>query len=169
MKKSVLRYGLFGSITICVLFLFSWFAFKDADMSTQEVLGYASMIISLSFVYFGIKHFRDKENQGKVTFKKGLTIGIVISLITALAFGVLDLIYVKFINPDFLTEYYEVILNEMEETLPPEEFKLEQAKMEAEKQFFADPMMNFLIMFLTVFIIGFIISLISSLILQRKN
>lgn len=169
MKKSVLRYGLYGSITICALFLFSWFALKGADMSTQEILGYASMIISLSFVYFGIKHFRDQENQGRVSFKKGLIIGTLISLITALAFGVLDIIYVKFINPDFLTEYYEVVLNEMKETLPAEEFKLEQARMEAEKQLFANPMMNFLIMFLTVFVIGFIISLISSLILQRKS
>jgi len=169
MKTSVLRYGLFGSITICILFLISWFAFQDASMTVQEILGYASMVISLSFVYFGIKHFRDKVNHGKLTFGKGMAIGALISLITALAFGILDVIYVKFINPDFMTEYYETLLAQLKTTLSPEEFEVKKAEMEAEKALFANPFMNFLFMFITVFIIGFIITLISSLILQRKN
>ncbi|MEO1012411.1 MAG: DUF4199 domain-containing protein [Bacteroidota bacterium] len=169
MKKTVLRYGLYGSIVICILFLTSWFALEGVDLSIQEIAGYISMIVSLSFVFFGIKHFRDKENHGLITFKKALLIGVLISLITALAFGVLDVIYVKYINPDFLTEYYTITLEEMKATHTAEEFKIKQLEMEAQKELFASPIMNFLVMFATVFIIGFIIALISALILQRKE
>ncbi|NNE77147.1 MAG: DUF4199 domain-containing protein, partial [Pricia sp.] len=93
MKKTVLRYGLYGSITICLLFLLSWFLGKDLDFSTQEIIGYTSMIISLSFVYFGIKHFRDKVNGGSITLTKAILIGVFISLLTALVFGILDVVY----------------------------------------------------------------------------
>jgi len=63
MKKTVLRYGLYGSATICILFLLSWFLGKNLDFSTQEIIGYASMIVSLSFVYFGINILGTKKTM----------------------------------------------------------------------------------------------------------
>ena len=111
MKKTVVRFGLYGAITICVLFVLGWVLGKNLDYSSQEIIGYASMIVSLSFVYLGIKHFRDKENNGLVSFKKALIIGILISLITALAFGILDMIYL-IINPEFTAEYYAHVIED---------------------------------------------------------
>ncbi|NHF60626.1 DUF4199 domain-containing protein [Flavobacteriaceae bacterium TP-CH-4] len=168
MKKTVVRYGLYGAITICVLFLLGWFAGKNLDYSTQEIIGYASMIVSLGFVYVGIKHFRDKENNGSISFKKALTIGVLISLITAIAFGILDVFYIA-INPEFTTEYYAHVTEDMKATLPAEEFKIKLAELESQKELFSNPIFSFLLMALTVLIIGFIISLISALLLQRKN
>ncbi|SHG72026.1 DUF4199 domain-containing protein [Flagellimonas flava] len=168
MKKTVLRYGTYGAITICVLFLLSWFLLGDLPFSTQEVLGYASMVISLGFVFFGIKHFRDKENGGIISFKKALTIGILISLITALAFGILDVIYTEILNPDFMEAYYQATISNLRENLPPEEFEVQLAEIEAQKTMFSNPLFSFALMAMTVFVIGFIISLISALILQRK-
>lgn len=168
MKKTALRYGLYGAITICVLFMASWFSFDGLSYSAQEVIGYVSMIISLGFVYFGIRHFRDKENGGQISFKKALTLGVLISLITALAFGVLDIIYVEFLNPDFMNDYYANSIESLRETLPDEEFQIKRDELESQKAMFMNPILSFLVMAMTVFVIGFIISLISSLILQRK-
>ena len=135
----------------------------------RRVIGYASMVVSLSFVYFGIRHFRDKENSGILSFGKGLLIGVLISLITALAFGILDVVYIKFINPDFQTEYYDTIIAELRQNLPAAEFEIKRQEMEAQRELFSSTFISFLLMFLTVLIIGFIISLISALLLQRKN
>ena len=168
MKKTIIKFGTYGAIAICGLFLISWFAFDDLPLSTQETLGYLSMILSLSFVFFGIRHFRDKENSGKVSFKKALVIGLLISLITALVFGVFDVIYTEVLNPDFMDTYYSETLNIMEENMPAEEFEIKKVEMEAQKELFANPLMAFLFMALTVFVIGFIISLLSALVLQRK-
>ncbi|PRX57332.1 DUF4199 domain-containing protein [Flagellimonas meridianipacifica] len=168
MKKTVIKYGIYGAIAICGLFLVSWFVLDDLPLSTQEALGYLSMILSLSFVFFGIKHYRDKENEGKVSFKNALVIGLLISLITALVFGVLDVIYTEVLNPDFMDTYYSQTLKTMEETMPAEEFEVKKAEMDAQKELFANPLMTFLFMALTVFVIGFIVSLLSALILQRK-
>lgn len=169
MKKTVLRFGIYGAISICTLFLLGWFLGKNLDYNDQEIVGYASMIVSLGFVYFGIKHFRDNENNGFLNFKKALTIGVLISLITAMAFGIIDIIYIEFLNPDFTTDYYANIIEELRTTLPEEDFNTKLAEIESEKELFSNPFLSFLLMAMTVFIIGFIISLISSLILQRKH
>ncbi|NJB71785.1 putative flippase GtrA [Saonia flava] len=169
MKNTVLRYGLYGAITICVLFLSSWFLGKGLDYAIQEIIGYAVIIVSLSFVFFGIKHFRDKENNGKLSLKKGLAVGILISLITALAFGLLDVIYVKIIDPNFTEDYYTHSIEQMKANLSPEDFKVKLADLEEEKELFSNPLVSFFLMFITVFVIGFIISLLSSLMLQRKQ
>jgi len=168
LKKTVLRYGLYGSITICALFLLSWFLGTIFDYSTQEIIGYVSMVVALTFVYFGIKHYRDIENQGVVTFKKGLVIGVLISLVTAFAFGVLDVIYVELLNPDFMAKYYADSAEQLRASLPANELEAKLAELEAEKKLFSNPLLSFLMMAVMVFGIGFIISLISALLLKRK-
>ena len=169
MKNTVLRYGLYSAITLGGLFILGFLIGKNLDYSAREVYGYASMVLSLMFVFFGIKHYRDKENNGAVSFGKGLLIGVLISLIAALAFGIIDVIYIEYINPDFVTEYYEHQVETLRTTLPEEEFQERFQEMESQKAFFSSTALNFLVMFMTVFVLGFIISLISALILQRKN
>lgn len=169
MKKTVLRFGLYGAITICLLFILSMTLGGELDYTTQEIIGYASMVVSLAFVYLGIKHFRDKENNGVVRFGQALLIGVLISLLASLAFGVLDLIYIKFVNPDFTAEYYSRTIADLEASLPTAEFEEKRAELESQKALFMNPWFSFLLMSMTVFVIGFIISLISALVLQRKN
>lgn len=169
MKKAILRYGLYGAASICILFLLSMLIGDNLSYSVQEIIGYASMVVSLSFVFFGIRHFRDKINDGTVSFGKALLLGLAISLITALAFGVLDVVYIKYINPDFTEEYYARSLERLEETLPAAEFESERVKMESDKELFMNPVISFIVMSMTVLIIGFIISLLSAMVLQRKK
>ncbi|WP_299313123.1 DUF4199 domain-containing protein [uncultured Aquimarina sp.] len=168
MKNTVLRYGVYGAITISILFILALFLGKNLSYGLQEVIGYTTMVVSLIFVFFGIKHYRDKENSGVISFGKALVIGVLISLFSAIAFGLLDVIYIKYINPDFTTEYYTRMVEQISSSVPEAEFKIKLAELEAQKEMFSSPLMNFLLMSATVLIIGFIISLISGLILQRK-
>lgn len=168
MKSTILRYGLYGAVAICVLFLISWFVLDDLPFASQEVLGYVSMLLSLSFVYFGIKHYRDKENDGKVSFRSALVIGILISLITALAFGVLDVIYTEVLNPDFMAQYYDTAVENIKNSVPADALDAKLAELESQREMFSNPLFSFALMAMTVFVIGFIISLLSALILQRK-
>lgn len=168
MKNSILRYGIYSSLTLAVLFTIGMMLNDRFGSTPSEVFGYTSMIISLLFVFVGIKHFRDKENNGLVSFGKALLIGVLISLMAALTFGIIDLIYITYINPDFTADYYAQAIEQFRATLPEAEFKVKLAEMESQKELFMNPFISFLLMSFTVFIIGFIISLISALILQRK-
>ncbi|MDT0605863.1 DUF4199 domain-containing protein [Croceitalea rosinachiae] len=148
MKSSIIKFSTYG-----ILFGFiSFLAGLYFDFTTNEVFGYATIVASLLFVYFGIRHFRDKQNSGKLSFKKGMAIGLLISLFTAIGIGIADYLYTAIINPDFLDEY-----GKMMQAKDPSVEIMELTSGQAA-----------LFMLAIVFIIGLIITLISSLILQRK-
>jgi len=169
MKKVVLRFGLISSITIVLLFLLSWILFGSQNNYTvKEIFGYASMVIALVFVFFGIKQYRDSVNHGRLSFGKGLQVGILIVLMASIAFGLFDIFYLKVLNPGFLDQYFNFQIAQMQQSLPPAEVESKRKEMEAAKAMMENPVVNFLLMFATVFIIGVIVSVISSLILMRK-
>ena len=104
-----------------------------------------------------------------VSFKKAFIIGIIISLFAALGFGVIDGIYVGFINPDFGSQYLEYTLEGMKTTLSPEEFEIKKAELTQQMEAYSNPFFTGMFMFFIVFVIGIIVSLLSALILQRKS
>ena len=153
MKQSILKYGLYGLITGALIFTFHLtFGIDNFDYKTNEVLGYVSIFLSLSFIFFGIKHYRDKVNNGVVTLGKGIVIGLLISILVAIGISLADYAYTKFINPSFFTDY--------------EQMMQEQGKADEIIKMTSETGALFMLVLVTV--IGFIISLISAIILQRK-
>ena len=152
MQSTILKYGLYGLLTGLIIFLFHLTLGKDLSYSTNEILGYISIFISLSFVFFGIKHYRDKVNHGTLTFGKALLIGVLISVLVAIGIAIADFIYTKFINPEWFENYYQMMRD-----AGKEDDIMEMTSLTAG-----------LFMFALVTVIGFVISLISGLILQRK-
>ena len=57
MKTSVIRFGGYGILVGFAAFL----AGLSFDITTNEAFGYATIVAALLFVYFGIRHFRDKQ------------------------------------------------------------------------------------------------------------
>lgn len=170
MKKTVIRFGIMSGLVVLVLFLFSYMIFgNNTEYGVREVFGYASIVISLLFVFFGIKHYRDKENGGMLRFGSGMKVGVLITLIPAVVFGLFSVVYALWINPDFMETYYAHYLAEMQKTMTPEKFEVARVELEGQKAMFSNPAFNFLLMFLTVFVIGVIVTVISTLILKRSE
>ena len=170
MKKTVLRYGLYSALFIVLFFLISWMVFgSNENFALQEIFGYAGIVLALSFVFFGVLHFRNNVNGGSLSFGEGMKVGVMISLIPALAFGLFDVVYVLWLEPEFMDKYYAHMQREMQQTLSPADYQARLKEMESEKALFNSPAVQFVVMFLTVFIVGIIITVISTLILKRKR
>ncbi len=169
MKSTVIKFGSYGLLLSIILFLFALWLGKGMSYSIQEVFGYVTMIASLSFIFFGIKHYRDQVNNGIVSLGKGFTIGLLISTFVGFGIGIADYIYTTVINPDFATEYLDSTLKTMKANLPPEEFKVQKETLVKQMKDYGGSGFMAFIMFATVVLIGLIISLISALILQRKH
>jgi hypothetical protein len=169
MKSTVIKFGIYSSVLLIILFGISFLFEGVMNRSTSEIFGYITLVLSLSFVYFGIRNYRDALNQGKVSFGRALKIGVLITLIASITFGFINVIYTEIINPEFTAEYYDYSIEKYKESLTTEAFKTKRIELESQKNLFKNPLVNFSIMALTVFIIGFIISLISGLILHQKN
>ena len=168
MKNTVLRFGAYGLILGAVIFGLALTLGSDLSTTTQEIIGYGSMVASLSFVFFGIKHYRDKVNDGKVSFGKALLIGLLISAFVGLGVGIMDYLYTTVINPDFAEEYLKTTLESYETLYSGEELAAKKAELTQQMEDYGGSGFMAALMFFTVLLIGFIISLISGLILQRK-
>jgi len=153
MKNTVLKFGLYGLITGFIIFMLHLtLGIDNLDYSTNEVLGYISIFLSLSFIFFGIKHYRDKVNNGLLSLGKAISIGVLISLLVGVGIAIADFVYTKFIDPEFFNRY--------------EDMMKAQGKAEDIMEMTSTTAAIFMLVLVTI--IGFIISLISGLILQRK-
>lgn len=154
MKTTVLKFGSYGLLAgFIIFFIHLFFGIDNLDNSTNEILGYLSIFLSLSFIYFGIKHYRDSENDGLISLGKAIQIGVLIALLVGLGIAIADFIYTKFIDPSFFINYEQQLIDQGKED--------EIVKMTSTTAA--------LFMLGLVTIIGFIISLISGIILQRKK
>ena len=105
MQKNIIIYGLIAGIIVSILMLstvnYISHCKGNVDYDTSMLIGYASMLIAFSLVYVGIRNYRDKYNEGVISFGKAFKIGIMIVLIAStiyiIAWGV-----VLFFMADFM-------------------------------------------------------------------
>jgi hypothetical protein len=169
MKQTVFRFGIYSLLLILALSCIQFFVLMDRlNYEVMEVVGYLTILLSMIFVFFGIRYYKNERNNGVLSFGQGLKIGVLIVFFPAIFFGVFDVIYTGVINPHWQTDYTNYYLSHMKATKSPAEFETESKKLRDNMELFGKPHMQFLIMFATVFIIGFIVSIISALALRRK-
>jgi heme/copper-type cytochrome/quinol oxidase subunit 2 len=169
MKQVIFRYGLYATLVIMVLGALDFFVVsKYADDTLQEVAGYLTMLLSMIFVFMGIRHYRDRVNGGSLSFVQGLKIGVLIVLIPAVFFGLFDVLFTEVLQPGWKETYYTHYIDQVKANTPPAKLAAALKKATDEKEMFANPVFQFLLMSATVFIIGLMVTIISALTLRRK-
>ncbi len=158
MNKQILRFGLYSSITMIGLFGLTWVIFGTSlGYTTTEVIGYLSFFISLSFIYFGVKAYRDEQNGGQISFGKALGVGMLVALIPSVAFGIYTTIFIALQGEKWMQWALE--------NMPPSQ----RSQFDANPELFTNPWFQGIVMFVTVLVIGFAYALISAFILKRQK
>jgi hypothetical protein len=169
MKQVVFRYGIYAGLAIVVFTGIHFFFLPKISWEASEIAGYLSIILSMIFVFMGIRYYRNHVNNGFLSFGQGLKIGVLIVLVPSIAFGLFDLLYTEVLNPSWGDDYYGYQIQKIKETAPADQVEAKLQKLQEQKEMFGNPVFQFLLMALTVFIIGFIVTIISSLALMRKK
>ncbi len=168
MKNIVVRYGVIASLIVVGMPLLSGLiiGFGMDSFAMGEIVGYTSMIVAMTTVYFAMRHYRDQINNGMLSFGLGLKIGSLVSVLAGIAFAIYNVIFVTIIMPDFNEQYF-AYAEGLELGTP--EFEAKFTAMMESNGFMFSVLGGTILMFATVFLIGFIMSVISALILQRKQ
>ena len=170
MKPTIFRYGIYAALTILILSAVHVFLIMpSASYGASEIAGYLTMLISMVFVFLGIRHYRNHVNNGSLRFGEGLKVGVLIVLVPAVFFGLFDILYTEVINPSWKEDYYNHYMEQLKSSTAPEKLDAELKKLESQKELFSSPVMQFLLMAGTVFVIGFIVAIISALTLRRAK
>jgi hypothetical protein len=173
MKKNVIIFGLIAGIVVSMLMLFSVNYIShcegNVDYSTSMLIGYASMLISFSLVFVGIRNYRDKYNEGVISFGKAFKIGILIVLIASTIYVVAWLIDNYFFIPDFAEKYSIHTLDKLKAG-GASQIEIEKTTKEMANyvRMSKNPFFNAMMTYVEILPVGLIVTLISSLILKRK-
>ena len=173
MKKNIIVYGLIAGIVVSILMLFSVNYIShcegNVDYGTSMLIGYASMLISFSLVFVGIRNYRDKYNAGVISFGKAFKIGIMMVLIASTIYVVAWLIDYFFFIPDFAEKYSAHMLEELKAS-GASQIEIDEQKKEIASMvtMLKNPFFNAMMTYVEILPVGLIVTLISSLILKRK-
>jgi hypothetical protein len=173
MKKIIITYGLIAGTIVAGMMLITMPMYNSGALKIEngELLGYSTMVIALSVIFLGVKSYRDKHSNGVISFGKGLKIGLLITLIAGLMYGLAwEYIYPQ-VGDEFMQKYTELKIAEMKADGATEakitEWKQESAQMvELYKNFFFRFTFTVIV---EIFPVGVIISLISAALLRRKE
>ncbi len=169
MKSIVFKFGIISAVTILILFFISYLFLENLSFTIQEIWGYLSIFIALSFVFFGVKSYRDGLPNQEISFGRALGAGLLIVLFPAIIFGVFNVIYITYLNPDFTEQYYATMIAETMTQYSGAELATKLAEMENMKEMASSGLFTFILMASTVLILGFIVSLITAATLRSSG
>lgn len=175
MQKIVIVYGLIAGFIAAILLSLWMYFFRQgvADLDSGEIVGYGSMIIALSMIFFGIKSYRDNQNRGVISFWKGIKVGLLISLIAAVVYAVGWEIYML-ISPDtvnrFFDSYTEHSLNKLREGGATHQvIERTAGEMAAFREMYTNPLIRFGLTMIEILPVGFVVTLVSAALLRKKE
>jgi hypothetical protein len=170
MKKNVIKYGLIAGLIVSVWMLGSiTLCYATGKFEGSMVLGFASMIIAFSLMYPAIKNYRDKQNNGVISFGEAFKMALLIALIGSTMYVAVWLIDYYFFIPDFMDKYSAHILQKAQSSGASAAEMAEKIKEVNKMKGWYDSVFGVVFMtYMEIFPIGLIVSLITALILKRK-
>jgi hypothetical protein len=140
------------------------------DYETSMLIGYASMLVSFSLVFVGVRNYRNKYTGGIISFGKAFKVGILIVLIASTIYVIAWLIAYFYFIPDFMEKFSAHELDKLRASGASQVKIDEEAKEMADfAKMYKNPFFNAMMTYMEILPVGLIVTLISSLILKRKT
>lgn len=170
MKKVVLTFGLLsGAVAAAMMFLTLPFA-ERIGFDRMLVVGYTTIVISMLFVYFGIRSYRDNALGGTISFGRGFQAGLLITLISSLCYVAAWLVLFYGFMPDFADKYAAYTVESVRASGgSPAEIETAIKQGEEARRMLANPVINAAASFLEPVPVGLLVTLISAAVLKRKS
>lgn len=166
------RFGLIYVLILASCFYLSFVVLEDTpeNYDIGEIVGYSIMLLASITIFFAIKEFKEKHNNGQLGFLDGLKIGTMLSTIGGIGFGVYNWIYLTWLNPNFTTEYMAYSEQQIRSSgLSEQEINTQLAELAQYSELIQSDWFNVFLMFMTVFIIGLLFTLVSAAALKTPN
>lgn len=172
MRKILLTNGLIAGAIVSLMFLISHPFVEDGTLGFDNgmLVGYTSMVIALSVIFFAIRTYRDRHLGGVISFGKGFKVGILITLVAGVMYCLTWEVYYNVSASDFLEKWGAYEISEMQKS-GATAAEIQQAKIDQEKfaTWYKNPAVRFGFTMMEIFPVGLIISLVSAGLLRKKE
>jgi hypothetical protein len=144
----------------------------NSHQSPEEGLlyGYLTMLVALTAVFLGVKHYRDKVLGGAIKFMPAFLLGLGISAVASIMYALAWELSLALTHFDFAASYGKSLIEAARaKGASAAELQKVTAEAEAFKKSYANPFYRFPVTFLEMFPVGVLISLISAAVLRNSR
>lgn len=174
MQKIILKYGLIAGGIVSMLMLLGAVLWMDTAFHSEygELIGYTTMLVALSLIFFGLKSYRDNYHGGTITFGKGVQIGLLITAIATVMYAGSWEVALK-TQPklgNYMEEYTAKYLEKMQEQgASVAEVQKQREEMAVWMERYKNPLFRFGMVMMEILPVSIIITLLSAAILRKKE
>ncbi len=169
MFRIILLYGVPGALIVGAP-LFWGMVSGQQNNEPGAIIGYTTMLVALTGVFLGVKHYRDRELGGVVKFLPALGVGLAISAVASLGWVIAWEAALAVTKFDFGAVYSQMMLEEAQKSGASAEKLAQVAKDgQAFAEMYRNPLMRVPLTFIEMFPIGVVISLISAALLRNSR
>jgi cytoskeletal protein RodZ len=172
MKRIVLTYGLIAGVIVGSMILITMPMYQSGTLNFDngELLGYTTMTIALSLIFFGIKTHRDKNLSGEISFWKATQVGLLIMLVAGVVYALSWEVSYRNIGEEFTAKMTQHYIDEMKEDGATEQELAEaKARWESFGEMYKNPIVRFGVTVMEITPVGVILTLLSAALLSRRN
>jgi len=170
MRKTVLTFGVISGLISAVMMLATVPFMHKISSDKGLVIGYTTIVLAGLLVFFGIRSYRDNVSGGRLTFARGLAVGILISLLSNCFYvATWEVVSYKFM-PDFAEKYAAQMVEHAKSSGASQQKIDETARQAADfVRNYHNPLYKISMTFLEPFPVFLVITLVSAAILRKKS
>ena len=169
MGRIILVYGVIAGVTVAVLMRIAMMLFPEGGTAGMAA-GFSSMIVALTFVFVGVKRYRDVELGGVIRFGKALGVGFGIAAIASVFYVVAWEAYLYFTDYTFMDEYTRIALEQAQKAgKSTAEVAALGKEMDGFKALYANPLSRVTVTFMEISPIALLMPIISATLLRNSR
>ena len=168
--KYVLTYGLLSGLVIIATMLTGILLSDSGSFFSSEWFGYLVMLVALTFIFVGVKRYRDVECGGIIRFGPALGLGLAIAAVAGFAYVAVWEAYLAATDYAFIDGYVAGVLRARQaEGLSGAALAREAAELETLRSQYANPLFRIPMTFLEIFPVGLLVALVSALLVRNPK
>lgn len=169
MGRIIAVYGLIAAVIVVI----GWnigMLFVPEGGAAGMVAGYLSMLVATSFVFVGVKRYRDTELGGVIRFWPAFWLGLGIASVAALAYVLSWEVYMWKTDYAFMNEYIAGYLKDLKASgASSAEIAKQSAQMQEFAKQYEQPLYRMVVTLSEFAPIGLLVPLISAALLRKSS
>ena len=169
MKRIVLIYGIIGGIIVSALM---WLTLGNGehDWDNGMWIGYTTMVIALSTIFFAVRTYRDNYLGGVITFGKAFRMGLYITLIASTMYVGSWLVLSATSKQDVMEQYYQHEKAKLVSSdMPADQVEAKLQEMREFQEMYKNPVVKIGFTYMEILPVGLLISLVCATVLKRRS
>ncbi len=163
-------YGALASVVLAAFIAVTGLLHHQVKWVATLAFGYSVMLVAMSFIFVGVKRYRDIEGGGIISVWRALGLGLLIALIACIAYALIWELYLAATNYRFMDEYIAATLAHARASgKSPAEIARMTAEFDAMRAMYANPLIRMAMTMMEVGPVGLIVAIVSGLLLRNPR